>query len=206
MRLVTELCLGGSLYDLILEGSELTLSSKQVVNACRGTLAGLAYLHNHVPQIIHLDLKTRNLLLATPVQNRGSDINVKIADFGISHTASSYTARPNAVQGTWWWMSPEMLFGDFDEISEKSDIYSLGVCMFEMLTGELPYESVQGLELLPPISVAIRIGNGLRPDVARVKAEYSAEIPNIVNMMQECWAYEPTERRSANQLLDQLNS
>ena len=100
MRLVTELCLGGSLYDIIHERSGLTLSSKQVVNACRGTWA---------------------------VQNRDSDINVKIADFGISRIAFSHTVRPKAIQGTGWWMSPEMLFGDFDDVSEKSDIYSFGV-------------------------------------------------------------------------------
>lgn len=75
-----------------------------------------------------------------------------------------------------------------------------------MVIRELPHESVQGLELLPAIAVAIRIGNGLRPDVARVKPKYCAEIPNIVNIMQECWANGTTERPSAYELLDQFNS
>ena len=211
LRLVTELCLGGSLFQLLHEDRHIRapLSVRQILDACIDTLAGLVYLHSNRPQIIHFDLKSRNLLLSVPVRDTHSRLRVKIADFGISRvcsaSAGSHRSSPSPVGGTWWWMSPETLFGDVDEICEKSDIFSFGVCLFELLANQLPYESVPGLDMLPPVAIAIKVANGFRPDPALVKTSVRDAIPEAIDLMERCWSYEPADRPSASDLLDAFN-
>lgn len=165
-RLVTELCTGGSLYELLHERPEILISKSQILDACIDTARGLEYLHTNSPQILHLDLTSKNLLLANPVRSPSCPIRVKIADFGVAWLVNgSVVSEPSASQGpgTWWWMSPEALFADYDEISEKSDMYPFGICLFEIITRRLPFDP--DLQLLPPVTVAIKVSNGFRPPV-----------------------------------------
>lgn len=202
LRLVMELCQGGSLHEL-LHDKRVELSTDQILQICRGALSGLDYLHSHDPQIIHMDLKSRNLLLARPVSER-TEICVKIADFGIARIATGTSVNilgPQLMAGTWFWMSPETLVGDLDEISEKSDIYSFSICLFEMLSGELPFASVGGLDMLPPVTIAIKIANGFRPDITRISRKDSN---SLIDLMTRCWSYEPSERLSAKAFIEAL--
>ena len=211
LRLVMKLCRGGSLHEL-LHDKRQALSMSQVMQLCRGALAGLEYLHTQDPQIIHMDLKSRNLLLFEPVMSDKSEVCVKIADFGISRIATTTSNNRIAGQlpvlaGTWFWMSPEALVGDLDEISAKCDIYSFSICVFEMLSGELPFASVDGLELLPPVTIAIKVANGFRPDIQRIRDKRDATDPRVtklVGLMEKCWSYEPTDRLSANDFIQAL--
>ncbi len=202
LRLVMELCSGGSLYCLLHE-RKFKLCIDQILDACRGTLQGLAYLHNE--RIIHMDLKSRNILLESVIVDGNSTVRVKIADFGISRIASVTSGRVSApiIGGTWYWMSPETLVGDLDEISTKSDIYSFAICLFEMLSGELPYAAVEGLNMLPPVTIAIKIANGFRPDVTRISRS-EPQVAALLNLIQKSWCYEPSERPTAQSLLDAL--
>ena len=95
----------------------------------------------HENGVIHRDIKPQNVLVS-----RTGD--VKVTDFGIARAASSPLTQTSAVLGTAGYMSPEQAMGK--PVGPQSDLYSLGVVLFEMLTGELPYDAES------PISLALK--------------------------------------------------
>lgn len=95
----------------------------------------------HENGVIHRDIKPQNVLVT-----RTGD--VKVTDFGIARAASSPLTQTSAVLGTAGYMSPEQAMGQ--PVGPQSDLYSLGVVLYEMLTGELPYDAES------PISLALK--------------------------------------------------
>ncbi len=87
--------------------------------------------HAHGKGIIHRDIKPQNIMV-------GKDGSIKVADFGIAHLQSESSAEPLETMGSIHYISPEQAHGD--AVDARADIYSLGVVMYEMLTGRLPYE------------------------------------------------------------------
>lgn len=125
---IMELVEGGSFRDLL--ASNGALSWQVVVSAASQICSALQCAHNH--GIIHRDLKPGNLFLAR-------DGTIKLGDFGIARdvSASDLTAEGLTV-GTHAYMAPEQITGDAS-ISGKADLYALGCCLYEMLTGQKPY-------------------------------------------------------------------
>jgi len=144
LQVVTELCSGGSVHSYLHEDQK-TFSPAQILRASIDTLSGLVYLHSNDPPILHMDLKSRNLLLQFPPTE--NFLRIKIADFGISRVSST----PQAFAGTWWWMSPEVLFGE--PVSDRSDIYSFAMCMYEIMSGTIPYQDIPDISEMPPVTV-----------------------------------------------------
>src|ERR671917_13156 len=112
----------------------------------------------HKRGVIHRDIKPHNILIT-------ESGDVKVTDFGIARAASSSTmTRTGSILGTAHYISPEQAMGE--PVGPSSDLYSLGVVLYEMLTGELPYDADT------PLGIAMKHVNGylvppnqLNPDV-----------------------------------------
>lgn len=106
-----------------------TLSESEVVDISMQICEALRHAHRH--GVIHRDIKPHNILLTR-------DGQVKVADFGLARATTTATlTESDSLMGSVHYMSPEQARGGFT--SERSDIYSLGVVMYEMLTGTTPY-------------------------------------------------------------------
>ena len=125
---IMELVKGGTVKELIEKQGRL--SWEVVVDIARQLCSALQCAHNH--GVIHRDLKPGNLFLTTSAI-------VKLGDFGIARdtTAADLTSSGLTV-GTHAYMSPEQITGD-SHLSGKTDLYALGCCLYEMLTGQKPF-------------------------------------------------------------------
>lgn len=179
---------GITLADFIREDGPL--SPKTAVEISLQTARGLAEAHGH--GIIHRDIKPANILLAgradeSPEEPTTRPLVVKVTDFGISRSVTEDTlTEKNAVMGTSLYLSPEQALGRPAE--PRSDLYSLGVVLYEMLTGRRPFEAA---EEDSPLSVAMKhvMENPLPPE------EINPEIPPAVNgLILSLLAKEPEER------------
>lgn len=131
--LVMEYLPGGNLTARVRQG----ISIEQAIKWMKQLLTALAYAHDQ--GIIHQDIKSANVFVT-------ADNDVKIGDFGLAkliNAAESGVVKHN--KGTPAYMSPELCYGE--EQDERSDIYSLGVVFFELLTGKLPFEAAGMIEL-----------------------------------------------------------
>ncbi|MFL5286899.1 MAG: protein kinase domain-containing protein, partial [Rhodopila sp.] len=117
---------GGSLKDLLDRDRRLPVSD--VVRMMSDILSALAYSHAH--HVVHRDIKPTNLLL-TP------DRRVKVVDFGVAHIENSELTKIGTVLGTAAYMAPEQQRGE--QVDHRADIWSAGVVLYELLTGEKPY-------------------------------------------------------------------
>ena len=146
--MVLEFLPGGTLEDQL--GDDQPLPDEQTERIARDLADGLA--HAHANGLIHRDLKPSNVLF-------DSEGRAKIADFGIAHMGDAGTlTEAGTVLGTAAYISPEQASGA--PASDASDVYSFGVILYRMLTGRLPFESVDPMQLVlqhrdvapPPIS------------------------------------------------------
>jgi serine/threonine-protein kinase len=121
---------GRSLRELIHDRGHL--SPYHGVEIIRDAARGVAYAHQH--GVIHRDLKPSNIMIC-------NDGQVKIVDFGLAfHKSSQVLTATGITLGTPAFMSPEQIEGARVDITERSDIYSLGVSLYEALTGKRPFE------------------------------------------------------------------
>lgn len=136
--IVMECIDGKTLKEIIKEKGKLT--PEETIDIA--TQIAEALNHAHINHIVHRDIKPHNIMV-------NKDGRVKVADFGIARaaTASTVTNTSNVI-GSVHYFSPEQARGGFTD--EKSDIYSLGVVMYEMATGRVPFEGES------PISVALK--------------------------------------------------
>ena len=134
--MVLEFLPGGTLEDQLLD--DRALPDEQTGGIARDLADGLA--HAHANGLIHRDLKPSNVLF-------DSEGRAKIADFGIAHMGDGGTlTEAGTVLGTAAYISPEQAAGE--PAGPASDVYSFGVILFRMLTGRLPFDSDQPLELV----------------------------------------------------------
>ena len=124
--MVMELVEGITLKEYIQK--KVRLTPKEVISITLQVCAGIEAAHNN--GIIHRDIKPQNIMIS-------KEGKVKVTDFGIAKATTSNTISTNAM-GSVHYTSPEQARGGFSDI--RSDIYSLGITMFEMITGELPFD------------------------------------------------------------------
>ncbi|MDN7241292.1 Stk1 family PASTA domain-containing Ser/Thr kinase [Planococcus sp. N028] len=133
--LVMEYVPGKTLKEYIIEHSPV--APERAVEIMKQLTSALAHAHQN--QIVHRDIKPQNILM-------DDEGNVKISDFGIAMalSATSYT-QTNSVLGTVHYLSPEQARGG--TANKKSDIYSLGIVMYELLTGKLPFSGESAVSI-----------------------------------------------------------
>ena len=129
---------GGSLRDWLDENGGKAPSMQAAIEMCAGILSGLAHLHSR--NIVHRDLKPENIMLqgGTP----------RLTDFGLARVLKDGVSSYSAVSGTPLYMAPEAFDG---KRSAKSDIWSAGVILYQMLTGRLPFASQDMMALMKAI-------------------------------------------------------
>jgi eukaryotic-like serine/threonine-protein kinase len=132
--LVMEYLPGITLRDLMREQRRLSVS--QTVTIMDAVLSGLAAAHR--AGIVHRDVKPENVMLA-------EDGRIKIGDFGLARATTANTASGQMLMGTIAYLAPELVTrGTADA---RSDIYSLGILLYEMLVGEQPYKGEQPMQI-----------------------------------------------------------
>lgn len=179
LSMITEYMELGSLYHLIhLSGQKKKLSWRRKLKMLRDICRGLMCVHRM--KIVHRDLKSANCLV-------NKHWTVKICDFGLSRIITDSPMRDSSSAGTPEWMAPELIRNE--PFTEKCDIFSLGVIMWELCTLNRPWEGV-----LPERVVYAVANEGSR-----------LEIPEgpLGRLIADCWA-EPQERPSCEEILSRL--
>ncbi|XP_076860607.1 mitogen-activated protein kinase kinase kinase 12-like [Brachyhypopomus gauderio] len=178
--IIMEYCAQGQLYEVLHGGRKVTPSL--LIEWSMGIAGGMNYLHLH--KIIHRDLKSPNMLITY-------DDLVKISDFGTSKELSDKSTKMSFA-GTVAWMAPEVIRNE--PVSEKVDIWSFGVVLWEMLTGEVPYKDVDSSAIIWGVgnnSLQLPVPDSC-PDGFKI-------------LLKQCWNCKPRNRPSFRQILLHLD-
>lgn len=160
--MVMEYVDGPDLKDYIRENSPLDL--REVIQIMDQILSAVALAHKH--NVIHRDLKPQNILM----DKRG---NIKIADFGIAVALNqSSITQTNSVMGSVHYMSPEQTRGGL--VTRQSDIYSLGIILYELITGTVPFNGDT------PVSIALKHAQEPIPSIRKKDRSVPQTLENVV--------------------------
>lgn len=183
--IVMEIVNGKTLKDLIREKGKLTVN--ETINYGIQIAEGLLCAHTN--GIVHRDIKPQNIII-------NNDNIPKVTDFGIAQGTSKNTMTERDIIGSVHYFSPEQAKGD--KTDQRSDIYSLGLVFYEMLTGEMPFDGEN------PISIALKQVH----ENITIPSKINHEIPKafdelILNMTQK----DPSRRYySLNEVLMDLRA
>jgi serine/threonine protein kinase len=195
--IMTEFAAGGSLSSFLRSGITYVPLRLRAALAL-GAANGLAYLHSK--KVVHFDVKPDNLLLdgppALPSLIAGGAAaaaapmpGVKVADFGLSMVKyNTFCSNVQDLRGTLPYMAPEMV-SDHQRVTEKADVWSLGVVLWELLTLKVPHQDA------PPAQLIGALGAGL----LRLPIPEWCE-PEWQAAMEACWAADPAARPSCREL------
>ena len=188
----------GDTYYIVMEllhGTDLksgvrshgALDPKKVAQIGSQICGALSIAHKH--EIIHRDIKPQNIMVQP-------DGNIKVMDFGIARAKNSHLTQDNNVLGTAHYVSPEQTRGQ--ELGPTSDIYSLGVVMYECATGRVPFDGDDA------ISVALKQVNELPVPPSQINANVDGDLERIIL---KCMEKDPANRfQTADELRQVLNS
>ncbi|XP_004488775.1 uncharacterized protein [Cicer arietinum] len=186
MATVTEYMVDGSLRHVLLRKDRYLDRRKRLIIAMDAAF-GMEYLH--AKNIVHFDLKCDNLLVNLKDPLRPI---CKVGDFGLSKIKRN-TLVTGGVRGTLPWMAPELLNGSSNKVSEKVDVFSFGIVLWEILTGEEPYANMHYGAIIGGI-----VNNTLRPSIpSYCDLEWRT-------LMEQCWAPNPAVRPSFTEIARRL--
>jgi serine/threonine protein kinase len=209
--MITEFCGKGSLTDVLKAGKAspakaALLSWQRRLNMALDAAKGMLYLHKR--GIVHRDLKSPNLLVDQVWR-------VKVADFNLSKLVEG-TDSCNSKTGTMAganpkWLAPEVI-GGFSA-TEKGDVFSYGVVLWELLTWEIPWNKVSpwtvvatlmngGTLAMPPLDDATQPLPGSAAD----NATFAPHLPAYTALIKRCWAHNQFDRPSFEEVIHDLRS
>ncbi|WIA41787.1 hypothetical protein OEZ86_009120 [Tetradesmus obliquus] len=194
VRLVQEFCDLGSLRDALKGGKQFrdgdgALKLGVMIDTALDVARAMAHLHGH--NIIHSDLKARNVLLRSDMHDERG-FTAKVADFGLSLTIDPHSTHvSNAFQGTMTHMAPETLMSG--QISRASDVYAYGIMLWELYTGDHAYRGIPRALLGHNITKA-----GMRPT-------FPSDTPFDWQFLAcRCWETDAAIRPSFEQIMQEL--
>jgi len=184
MCIVTEFMSRGSVYKL-LHSENFDLPFSLMKKWSLETAQGMLYLHQSQPPIFHRDLKSHNLLA-------DENYKLKICDFGLSRVVEQITKTMTSC-GTAAWAAPEVLKNS--RYTEKADVYSYGVCLWEFWTRRDPYEGMATFQIIFAVGT-----EGLRPVIpSECPREYA-------KLIEDCWDSDPRNRPSFLEVIEKLKT
>uniref|UniRef100_A0A2R9CMA2 mitogen-activated protein kinase kinase kinase n=1 Tax=Pan paniscus TaxID=9597 RepID=A0A2R9CMA2_PANPA len=186
--LVMEYARGGAL-SRVLAGRRVP--PHVLVNWAVQVARGMNYLHNDAPvPIIHRDLKSINILILEAIENHNlADTVLKITDFGLAREWHKTTKMSAA--GTYAWMAPEVI--RLSLFSKSSDVWSFGVLLWELLTGEVPYREID----------ALAVAYGVAMNKLTLPIPSTCPEP-FARLLEECWDPDPHGRPDFGSILKRL--
>ncbi|CAF3935520.1 unnamed protein product, partial [Rotaria sp. Silwood1] len=182
--LIVEYMSLGSLYD-VLKQKKIQLTWPDRWSIANQMIKGINYLHKLSRPIIHRDIKSHNILMT----NNSNGFLVKVADFGLAKIKQETSRRSSydSSVGTLQWKAPELL--KMEEHTEASDVYALGIVLWELATECEPYEKIDDSKIRASV---------LRGDRLKIP-------PNVPTSFRElilkAWAHESATRPTCQQLL-----
>ena len=184
--IVMELIDGKVLSDVIKEKGRLDY--KEAISIIRQVASALSLAHKN--QIIHRDIKPHNILIT-------STGVAKLADFGIAKAVSAATivGGSSKIMGSVHYFSPEQARGAY--VDERSDIYSLGVVLYEMLTGHVPFDGDN------PVSIALMHINDPIPPLTKEVPAIPPQLEKIVNKATE--KYQSNRYKDVDEMIRDLD-
>ncbi|XP_037444750.1 uncharacterized protein LOC119313039 isoform X2 [Triticum dicoccoides] len=185
---LTEFMVNGSLRHVLQRKDKCPDLRKRLIIAMDAAF-GMEYLHSK--NIVHFDLKCDNLLVN--LRDHARPI-CKVGDFGLSKIKRN-TLVSGGVRGTLPWMAPELLNGSSSKVSEKVDVFSFGIVLWEILTGEEPYANMHYGAIIGGI-----VNNTLRPPVPANCG------PEWRRLMEQCWSPDPSQRPAFTEIAARLRS
>ena len=190
LSMVLELC-RADLYS-ILHDTTIFLTPKKILGFAIDAAQGLLYMHTHSPALCHRDIKSSNMLISASGE-------LKIVDFGyasfVGETDFVYTRHKlaeKANKGTPAYMAPECLKNE--KVTPKSDIYSLGTVLWELITRKIPWQSKS------PEAIYAEVTTGNRLDIP----DDPAYPPALGELISACWLELAADRPSARTVLKVL--
>ena len=185
--IITEFIHHGNLYDIIHDHSR-ELSWGYRWRCAMDMAKGMKYLHTTSwPPIIHRDLKSPNVLIDSLDEH--AEVIAKVADFGLSQVLASTTQGRSVANPVW--LAPEIMKAE--EYTEKADVYSYGVMLFELASREDFFGDSKFMSALEN-----RVIEGERPIIP------SSTPPEFTKIIQACWDGEPDNRPSFTEICDSL--
>ncbi|KRY36911.1 Mitogen-activated protein kinase kinase kinase 12 [Trichinella spiralis] len=179
--IIMEYCSQGQLYELLRSGKQL--SPKLTLDWAKQIASGMHYLHQQ--KIIHRDLKSPNVLVTN------EDL-LKISDFGTSRHWTQANSTRMTFCGTASWMAPEVIRNE--PCSDKVDVWSYGIVLWELLTCEVPYQDVD------PTAVMWGVGShSLQLPIPHSTPE------GLQLLLKQCWSAKPRNRPSFRHILTHLD-
>lgn len=181
--IVTEFLPRGSLFRL-LQRNSAKFDWRKRVHMALDIARGMNYLHHCNPPIIHRDLKSSNLLV-------DRNWTVKVGDFGLSRLKHETYLTTKTGRGTPQWMAPEVLRSDPSD--EKSDVYSYGVVLWELVTEKIPWDNLNSMQVIGAVGFMDQ------------RLELPKDLdPQWASIIESCWHRDPKERPSFQELLERF--
>lgn len=183
--LVLEYCVHGSLHHFLKSEHRhgVKINMPLVYRFALDIARGVYYLHRK-QSIVQRDLKARNILV-------DESLNAKVADFGLSRVLDDGEQNKLTACGTPAWTAPEVV--RLEAYTDKVDVYSFGIILWELLTRDEPYGGRKGVQIAYAAAE-----QGLRP----VIPSYCPE--DYAQLMRECWADDPADRPTFAMILKRL--